>query len=407
MMDKASEGSLGRYAFWAAVLSMLCYAILRVGIGTVVEKSNPYAALAIAPDNALALVSSSTQATDTLAQNRLAEAAELARRAYEREPVSCGALRQLGLIAEAKGRSDVARRLLQQSDLLSRRDLLAQLMLIEDAVNRGDVASALRHYDVALRTSKHAASILFGPLTFATTDPAMLQPLANLLLQRPPWGNFYLLQAASTSTSPRNVANLMILLLRFNYQVAPLAIESLTGRLVQKKDFEPAWQLFSALVPAARRERVQDPQFRDTSAPELPFVWSFNISGSGTAVPTNDARGSRLAFAAPVGAGGVVARQMLLLPPGDYRLSTTVAENNAGSSSAPKWRLRCVDAAGDLANLSLPVVRSTANKVQTKVRVVNCSAQWLELVLTASDDSQGIAGAVSGVTIERSDQGGR
>lgn len=407
MTGRASGGNLLRYALWGLVFSLLCYAILRVGAGAVAGRSNSDAVLRIAPDNALALVSASTRATEALAPERLDEAAELARRAYVREPVSSGALRQLGLIAAAKGREDAARQLLQQSERLSQRDFLAQVLLIEDAVGREDVAAALHHYDVALRTSKRAASILFDPLTFATTDAAMIKPLAKLLVMQPPWGNFFLLHAASTSASPRNVANLMTLLLRSKYQVAPLAIQSLVGRLVQDKDYESAWLLFSALEPAARRDSLRDPRFQNASASGLPFDWSFDISGSGTGMLVDDAQGSRLAFAAPVGTGGVVARQLLLLRPGRYRLSTIVTGNNAGPGSSPVWRLRCIDEARDLATLSLPVVQNQEERVSREVNVAGCSAQWLELALTATDDSEGIAGAVTSVNIERVDQGGK
>src|SRR3546814_17422634 len=64
-------------------------------------------------------------------------------------------------------------RLLAYSQTLSRRDLRTQLMAIELAVARDDIPSALRHYDIALRTKKNAPDLLFPVLTSALTNPTI------------------------------------------------------------------------------------------------------------------------------------------------------------------------------------------------------------------------------------------
>lgn len=393
-----------RYVAWAIVLGALCYAIVRVGIGASMIGS-PDVTLQIAPNNAAALVAASTRELNTLQRQRLTSATVLARRAYLREPISSGALRQLGAISSFNGDAEKARTLLQQSERLSKRDLTAQLILIEDAVNRGDVTAALRHYDIALRTSKRASAILFGPLSSATDDDALIKPLAQLLAKRPPWASFYLLQAASTSPSPRNMASLIITLQKSGFPVIPLALESLTGRLLQMRDYQTAWALFLTADPTAVRDKIRDPGFQNERRIGLPFDWSFDVSGSASGDVVVDAKGNHMAFNAPVGTGGVVARQMMLLPPGFYELSTIVAENNVGNDSAPMWRLRCADNSRDLAALPLPVVNGTAKRSLINFKVKACEAQWLELVLTSTDDPQGVVGSVDRVTISRIGKG--
>jgi hypothetical protein len=383
---------------WLLVLIALCYAVLRVGIGSVAATRSPDLALKVAPDNAAALVAASTRSLESLEASRFGAAAEFARRAYVREPVSSAALRQLGAIADVRGRPDTARTLLRASERLSRRDLLGQLMLIEDAVQRGDVREALVHYDIALRVSARAPALLFGTLSAATADPAVAEPLTSLLARRPPWTNAFLLQAAAISPSPRNMARLIIKLLGTGFAVTPPALESLIGRLIQARDYAAAWAVYASVDPGARRDGVRDPAFTGATANDLPFNWTFNVSGSASGTLTDDAGGSRLVFDSPVGTGGVVARQMLLLPPGAYRLSAKVVANNAGQPNAPIWRLHCVSSADEVALLPLPLVRAAPRQVSSEFQV-SCAAQWLDLVLTATDDPEGVAGAVTNVII--------
>ncbi len=390
-----------RYLAWGAILATLCYAVLRVGIGMVGANIAPTLALKVAPDNAAALVSMSSRSMQPLTLASMRVSADFADRAYRREPVSAAALRQLGFAAEVAGQQDRARHLIQQSALLSRRDFEGQLWLIQDAVNRGDVAEALRHYDVALRTSKRAPAVLFGPLTVATADSILLRPLARMLLRQPPWGNTFLLQAASTSTAPGNMVKLIAMLLSKGYPVTPLAIQSLEGRLIQTGDYDAAWTLFAVAYPPARRDTIRNPRFQDMASEGLAFGWSFDVSGSATSVVIDDGRGRRLSYSAPVGTGGIVARQMLLLPPGTYRLSSTVTENNHAGESAPVWRIRCVNQTEALGSLPLPIVTTEPKRVQALIGVNGCMAQWLEMVLAATDDPEGIAGAISDVNLSR------
>lgn len=403
--DERPSGNIPRskawYAAWGTLLLGLCYAVLRVGIGIVAADVAPPVALTVAPDNAAALAAMSTRVMEPLTRDSMRRSADFARRAYLREPVSVTAIRQIGFATELEKGVSRARAVLRQSEKLSRRDFQTQLWLIEDAVNRGDVGGALQHYDVALRTSKRAPQVLFGPLTVATADPALIRPLAQTIGRQPPWGNAFLLQAASTSAAPRNMVRLISMLLAAGYPVTPLAIQSLEGRLIESGDYSAAWSLFVAAFPAARQTIIRNTNFQDMASEGMAFGWSFDVSGSATGIVIDDRQGRRLGFSAPVGTGGIVARQMLLLPPGTYRLSSNVVENNQAGDSAPAWQLRCVNKNDSLGTLPIPVVNGEARRVQALIPVAGCQAQWLELVLSATDDPDGISGAISNVNLWR------
>src|SRR3546814_9359723 len=100
-------------------------------------------------------------------------------------------------------------RLLAYSQTLSRRDLRTQLMAIELAVARDDIPSALRHYDIALRTKKNAPDLLFPVLTSALTNPTIRTELVKTLGGRPTWSHDFISHAArrdrkSTSLNSSN-----------------------------------------------------------------------------------------------------------------------------------------------------------------------------------------------------------
>src|SRR3546814_19191893 len=93
-------------------------------------------------------------------------------------------------------------RLLAYSQTLSRRDLRTQLMAIELAVARDDIPSALRHYDIALRTKKNAPDLLFPVLTSAPTNPTIRTELVKTLGRRPKWSNYFISHSARRAAEP-------------------------------------------------------------------------------------------------------------------------------------------------------------------------------------------------------------
>lgn len=394
------------YLRWLLIAALLVasYAVVRVGFAARLADQQPAAALRLAPNNAAARATQAMLAFSASPQRaKIASAESDARRAYMREPISPEALRTLGFAAESKGQLGRARALLAASEQVSKRDLLGQIWLIEDAVRRGQVAEALNHYDIALRGSKLAPDILFGPLTAATADGTLIGPMAKTLSGRPAWGNFFLLRAASTSTSPRNVAQLIQILLRNGTGVVPLAVQSLMGRLVLADDYASAWRLYAAGHPGAAPDRVRDPDFAEAPVEPTAFDWSLQQDASVAGSVTSDRAGSRLSFHAAVGTGGTVARQLLLLPPGSRNvLSFRVMGTNAKAEDKPFWQVVCARDEREIARSSLPAseawlaIRSRPFSVPA-----GCVAQWLQLVLVSTDSPEGVHGAAGHVGIRR------
>ena len=98
-------------------------------------------------------------------------ARSLVARALDRDLTQVPAIEMRALDLAVSGKESEARQLFHWSDRLSRRSLPTRLWLIQDAVDHGNVAGALRDFDIALRTTTDAQPILFPVLAKASSRP--------------------------------------------------------------------------------------------------------------------------------------------------------------------------------------------------------------------------------------------
>ena len=115
-----------------------------------------------------------------------------------------------------------------------------------------------------------------------------------------------------------------------------------------------------------------DADFRNSSAPP-PFNWELTSSSLGLA----ERRSGRLQVIFHGQDSGTLARQMLLLPPGQYRLAAPAS--GSGGADVLSWIVRC-----DARPVELGRAPVRRNGLRFQVPV-DCPAQWLELVGAASD----------------------
>ena len=180
-----------------------------VGYG-MIAKTLAAIMMATAPEAAHRLDPSNGQITGLVAQRMLSADASTAVRhsmtqlgelALTQDATSVAALVALGSDAQMRGDIARARRFFTYSQMLSRRDLPTQLWFVETAVARNDVAGALEHYDIALRTSPSAAGTLFPILTSAIDDSGVRAPLVALLYRaKPNWTANFIGFAANSGT---------------------------------------------------------------------------------------------------------------------------------------------------------------------------------------------------------------
>lgn len=370
-----------------------------------VRAGDPERAHAMAPGDGriTALAAQKLAGLEASAADR-ARSDRLARRALLQEPTAVAAAATLGLNAEIRGDVASARRLFGHAERLSRRDLQTQLWSVEDAVRRGDVAGALRHYDIALRTSRVAPDLLFPVLGSAIADPAIRTALAGTLKGRPLWGPGFIDHVAANGREPRATAGLFLALRRSGVPVSETARAAVIGALLTRDLTDAAWSFYAAGRPDADRRRSRDPGFTaDLVEPSL-FDWATINDGRVTASiqrggDPGAGGGGIVDFAAPASVGGALLQQLQVLPPGDYRIEGRSAGIEQPEGARPYWALSCRDGR-ELGRVVLPDSAQAKGRFAGRFSVpAGCPAQVLALVARPSDAVGGLSGQIERVLL--------
>jgi hypothetical protein len=325
----------------------------------------------------------------------------LAQEALRLDPTTVSAASVYGL--DAQMRADVvgARTAFAYAQRLSRRDLQTQLWAIEDAVGRGDVPGVLRHYDIALRTSRQATDILFPVLGSAITDPAVRTALIRTLGSRPAWQNDFVSFVSTNGADPKATAALFMGLRARGYRISDEATAAVTTALVRRGSAETAWRYYASVRSRVDRSRSRDPNFRLNLAETTPFDWTpVSDDGASASLQSGNA-GGVLNFTAPSGVGGTVLRQQQLLPPGIYKLSGVSGGIDAAEKALPYWVLQCSDGR-ELGRVTIPTQGDFSGMLTVPS---SCSMQMLNLIVRSSDMIAGISGQISRAELRPAQRG--
>lgn len=331
------------------------------------------------------------QAWQWLEHDDPASAQAVARSVLAREPLRADAYRLLAQSAEKAGQHDQASQLYAQAVLVQPRDLFSRQWLAADALARGDVATAVSHYDRMLLVRPELAGTIY-PLLAQLVEQGAAGALLPSLATDPPWRAGFLAHAAA----------------------AVADVDALHAL------FQP---LASAAVPLhdAERSVYLDRLQREQRYTEAYLAWAAFLSADGRAVlgnvfdggfeqpPENGGFGWRIGRVAGArieqingeGVGGKQAlrvqfsnqrvpfshvQQLLALAPGDYRLDGRVRLDDLRNERGLRWQVVCAHGGGQaLAETG----RASGTRPWQPFSAVfsvperDCQAQWLQLVLAA------------------------
>jgi len=350
---------------------------LAVSVAGVLASSNPLGAIAWWPWSAAANGNASALLM-TSGQANYARARELAEKALRRQALTPSAARALALIAVLQDRNPaVAERFMNLSERMSRRDYATQLLFIQTSVEQGDVASALIHYDRALRTSDEARTTLLPILVAAVGDEGIARKLAPFVARQPMWKGDFLTALVLNGQNARSIATLLS---ASRLQLDHLADRALfvqgLQRIVQLGDPSLAYATYRSVGGRAKTALLADGDF--STDPVLPpFDWSFNDAGGISAVREQGDGGKwALRIDLPSGSRGWVARQLVMLEPGRYRLSRTIAVDGSGGSDGQlSMTVRCSDG-----TVLMHEDKAMAGRAAFDMTVPGgCAAAWVEI----------------------------
>lgn len=369
--------------------------LLPSSLSTALITDHPAMAARIAPWNAQAAAAA---AAPMASDPRKPEVRALVDKALARDLTSVRAIELRALDYAASGKPAKAARLFALSDRLSRRSLPTRLWLIQQSVDRGDVAGALSNFDIALRTSSDAPLILFPVLANAAADPGLTIPLARTLDRASDWRLMFFEWVLANGKNLPAVANVATAMRDTRLITKNDVDQRMIEQLVTTRNYAQALRL------KRRFDRkpgglIADSNFSDVTA-RFPFGWGLVSDGSlGAERGLADGR-SILTYRASTGRSGQVAAQLLMLPPGAYVLATTTALPATGES--PYWSITCGEEGGaQIAKLDQPRKANGGAKASFAVPQ-GCEAQWLILRLRPAADSTAQSGAIASVSIARS-----
>lgn len=382
-------GLIGVSALVAAI-AMGCDAA-----GNAWARSNPALALRLAPGNPAALA----RAADLkLAKSEPILDVEAIRQALRAAPLSAALIRSLAL--SSADSSEKTRRLMTLAERSTRRDIPTQFWKIEDAVERGDIPEALHHYDIALATSRDAQAVLFPILIRSLSDPDIRANLKGYLRQDRVWVKAFLTQAIAEG-APADVGQLIADLEPSRRSKEILAARAgLVGALTVRKDYVGLRQYTATLWPAAQSAIRQFAINSQTTNPSLrPLTWELTDDGDVRAQAVDD---GDLVISASNGARGIAARRIVLLSPGNWKLSHAVKTASDVPVPDVAWDIQCLTGNGESSVWRQSLARGQSRFEREMTIPADCQATEFRIVAGANfDEAANSTITMSGLSLQR------
>jgi hypothetical protein len=184
---------------------------------------------------------------------------------------------------------------------------------------------------------------------------------------------------AALARDPRNADTVMALSDEKRRSPKLSWVSGLLYGLVNAGEYAKAramWAAISHVQPAPGRE-LYDAGFADASSPP-PFNWELTSSSVGVAEPE---AGGQLHVIFYGREDGLLAKQLMVLAPGRYRVSMAAA-GELGNARALTWSVRCDRTPTPIAAVPVDVAGSQSWSFTVPA---GCPAQWFELAGVSSD----------------------
>lgn len=307
--------------------------------------------------------------------------------ALRRSPVLPGASRLLGVYAAAHHDEAGAQRLLHYAELMSRRDVLSQLWLIENRVQANDVRGALGHYDIVLRVAPETQQLLFPVLAGALDQADLVAPIARLVHDSDSWRSTFLYFVNERVHNLHNATTLFELLARSGTPPEQVHYAGLLARLVRENQLDDAGALYSLIDRRWRRDNANsqlDGGF-DRANDVGPLGWTLNGDLAFRGARPDAAGNTALQLTIPESGAALGARRVLLLRPGAYRLTGNIGRADGTGQGVVRISLACPGAAAGTGEVAVPVPAQRAALGGT-ITVAACAQQWFSISIEHSGE---------------------
>lgn len=295
-------------------------------------------------------------------------------------------------LAEKDGNDALAEQLLLEARRRDPRSVGARYLLADVWLRQGKILDGLGEMASLSRLVSGSAVQLVPALAQYAQSPGAPQNLRRILASNPRLKDPLL---GALAADPKNAGLILYLqgpASESGKGQVPTWQPRLLNAFIQQGAYQDAYRLWRRLagLPEGVPVPIFNPGFEPNPAPP-PFNWTFTSSGAGF---TEAGDGMRVLYYGRTDAS--LASQLLLLPPGTYRLASPV--NGTVTAGTLAWVLTCLPQSKPIMSLDLT---NSASPVIFQVPA-NCPAQKLELVGQAQDMPEQSDVRVGPLAIERS-----
>lgn len=377
----------------AKQLTFLCVALFALatvtvtGLGGLYRSADPARALVYNPFDGEARAQFIKKATAPTADEAdLRKSKDVAWNGIRYAPIDARMRSLLAEVHRQQGEEQEAALGYKTALALSRTDSIALQRRLQTALEQGDFESAVAKLDVLFRRWPSAFDSFAPAVPFVLRDPDGFQFAIDRLRQNPPWRALFL---TILDRDPQTLDLSYRVLLALNQDGSrPDETVRAQNALLRNRDYVSAFRLFLLTQSDEDRQNfgyVFNGKFALESL-NRPFDW-YIANTPGVSIRREPHVGDgeqeyevKIHFLSkPVRRIGF--SQVLLIPPGNYRL---VVEANATNIKAPKglyFELECLDPRGDVTRLDIPTGSYRDDVLQGSFSVPDATCKAFQLAL--------------------------
>jgi len=402
--DSSIHFSPGRIVFAVLVFVGFVWVGWRIIAGTAASNAS-----ATDPGTAVAWMPNEPEALDELAFREFTKtggdldiARNLAERALRSSPLDARALLLLGLIADRQGDHERGESLIRLSASRTWRDTATQAWLVNRDIQRREFDQALSHIDALMRVNPEFVSpeVLeqtFPVLAAFTIDQGTFKVLASFLAAAPPWRAAFLTLLSTRLSNADRLVQLYAILKDSQHPPDSKELKPFLDRLIKDGRFADAYQSWRETLPPQQRLREAYPYNGDFAAPidGLPFNWVLQPTpGMDIQVVTSlgepESRALQFQFSG-TRLGVFTVGQLMLLPPGEYRLTGKVRAEALRTQRGLRWQVSCTESPQNTLALTSLVANATpwtTFSADFTVPAKDCAGQRLNLEIPSRTASE-------------------
>lgn len=380
---------LGRLAV-AAIAVLIAIPVVRNAAVGALSGTRPFDAVSAWPRHpeaelgaAMTSIASAARRGEPVGRNVFERVDDAARKA----PLAAEPYLIRGVQAQLAGNAGLARRAFEAAEWRDPRSLPARYFLADHYLRSGDLRHGLAEFAALARLAPNGIGSATPYVATYARDPRRWPQLEALFRSDPELAEMTLETLAQDAAN----ANAVLALARPPHRGATSRwLPVLLNALVGSGEYRRAYAIWAGVAGVRQPpgEFLFDPRFADP-VPPPPFNWTLTSSTVGLAERQG---GGRLHVIYYGQEEGVLASQLLVVPPGRY----TLAMHVAGQATSLRWTLTCARADAPLAAASLDAL---AKAPLTFDVPAGCGAQRLDLTGSSSDIPQQVDATITNISL--------